>query len=53
MGSFKILNACPSENFNFQNALTFVKDRFHFIMCPPDTLKQFCQVLYKFEATSY
>jgi hypothetical protein len=39
MGSFKILNACPSEHFNFQNALTFVQNRFHLIMCPPDTTK--------------
>ncbi len=51
MGSFKNFNACPIEHFNFQNALTFVKNRFHLIMCPPDTLKPFCQVLYKFEAT--
>jgi hypothetical protein len=51
MGSFKKFNACPIEHFNFQNALTFVQNRFHLIMCPPDTLKPFCQVLYKFEAT--
>jgi hypothetical protein len=28
------------------NAPPFVDDRFHFIMCPPDALKQIMPVLY-------
>jgi hypothetical protein len=29
-----------------QNVPPFVDDRFHFIMCPPDALKQIMPVLY-------
>ncbi len=53
----KALNIPPSLKLSgvsfFLNASLFAEDRFHLIMCPPDTLKTFCQCIINILATHF